>query len=298
MVMQGRWEEAGGYFDAAVQIDGRSAEAWMFRGFCLSRMKKSGEALAALDEAVRLDPSLQEAWLHRAIILGRMGRPVESAECYEKLQFLRAGRRPETLPAPPRPEGPVKPALPSHVFETLVALHEKGRGAVAVEASASDLLRAEVALLTTLIGRLDMDGVVVAFHAPAANLFTLLEKKGPVRKPFVIDLASALTGGTQDRAPERTVILSPFELHHLPEAVRGGLQKIAEEYGGEQHFVLVENPGVLLSYTGAATVRKFLEELMREAKELRMFAIVLFAEGTGGDLFAPFFSACDKRVRY
>lgn len=81
----------------AVELDPKSADAWLSRGvgyFYLPESFGGGAELALkdIDKALELDPSHADAWLWRGIVLRKLGRNAEARAALEKSLRLNPAR--------------------------------------------------------------------------------------------------------------------------------------------------------------------------------------------------------------
>jgi len=77
----GRYEEALGLYDKAIEINPQYAQAWYNKGVALDRLGKYEEALDAFDRAIKMNPRYA---LVRALDLVRIGKDKEALDAYDK----------------------------------------------------------------------------------------------------------------------------------------------------------------------------------------------------------------------
>ncbi|MCJ7424616.1 tetratricopeptide repeat protein [Candidatus Bathyarchaeota archaeon] len=80
----GRFVEAMGYFDRAVEINPQLAEAWNDKGSCLARLGRFDEALRCFDRAVEINPQNPEIWFNKALGEDRLTRNQDAVRSYWK----------------------------------------------------------------------------------------------------------------------------------------------------------------------------------------------------------------------
>lgn len=89
----GRYEEALGCFDEAINADPQQAEAHVKKGKTLEKLDRFEEALAEYDRALELDASLTIAYLYKGGLLNHLERFAEALACYEEaLRAQESGR--------------------------------------------------------------------------------------------------------------------------------------------------------------------------------------------------------------
>ncbi|MFB2837251.1 tetratricopeptide repeat protein [Floridanema evergladense] len=69
-----RYEEAITSLDQALQIDSKSAEAWLRRGQALSKLQKYEEAQKSYEEALKIRSEYSQAWYERGLALEKLNR--------------------------------------------------------------------------------------------------------------------------------------------------------------------------------------------------------------------------------
>ena len=78
----GRTTEALGCFDEAIRIDPRLPHAWANKGDCLGKLKRYRDAISCLDRALNLDSSSAGCWLNKGNILLGLGHMHEAGKCF------------------------------------------------------------------------------------------------------------------------------------------------------------------------------------------------------------------------
>lgn len=61
----GEYEKAESYFNKIIEIDNNYAQAYYFRGYCYTKMKKYQRALTDLDKSIKLDASDSRVYFYR-----------------------------------------------------------------------------------------------------------------------------------------------------------------------------------------------------------------------------------------
>jgi tetratricopeptide (TPR) repeat protein len=132
--LQGRYAEALALFDAALHLEPRWAQAWVFHGVVLTRLGCYEEALESFQRAIASNsaadlptnsehggvassrdaaavwdgdqPCCREAWIYQGAVLDYLGRSMESATCYVAALKLPPSQEqyPMWLPTTPEPE--------------------------------------------------------------------------------------------------------------------------------------------------------------------------------------------------
>jgi hypothetical protein len=78
----GRHKEAIGWFEKALEIDPRHANAWNDKGVALANLKRHEEGIQCFDKALAIDPRHADAWGNKGVALNNVGR------CQEALTYL------------------------------------------------------------------------------------------------------------------------------------------------------------------------------------------------------------------
>jgi tetratricopeptide (TPR) repeat protein len=79
----GRYEEAIGSYDRALEIDGNSSYAWFGRGCSLAELGKHEEAISSYDRALEIDPNYFYSWYNRGNSLALSGKCEEAISSYD-----------------------------------------------------------------------------------------------------------------------------------------------------------------------------------------------------------------------
>ncbi len=269
-----------------------SARAHYELGLCLNATGRSEESLGAFKRALELDPSMLQAWRGMGIALGRMGRLEEASRCYERA----SGRAPELSVPVPAPA--VMGDFERAVHELMAGLGERGGGCARVETEPTLTFRASVSLLALLLKDYDMDGVVVAMGRPAEVYRRALAARAHTpHPPFYVEVIAGRASSADWGGGGYVTALSAFEPHRIDAAVRAGLQRAAERYGGEEHFVLIDEPTAMEFYNGRDVVRRFLAGFLGELASLSIFCFVVVPEARSGELLGPMPLHCRHRIR-
>ncbi len=80
----GRYQEAIAYYDKALEIDLRLAEAWYNKGVALGEEGRHRQAVDCYDKARAIDDRFLEVWYKRAISLDALGRHEEAIASYRE----------------------------------------------------------------------------------------------------------------------------------------------------------------------------------------------------------------------
>ncbi|MEM2869106.1 MAG: tetratricopeptide repeat protein [Thermoplasmata archaeon] len=268
-----------------------SARAHHELGVCLSAAGRYEESVEAFRRALELDPKLLEAWKWMGIALGRMGRLEEAFRCYERA----SGRAPEL--SVPVPSGPAPSGLETRIHELMTGMMEKGGGCVRVETDPALTFRTSVLLLSILLRDWDMDGVLVSLGRPADVYRRALAARVHTRHPpHFVEVVAGGPSPEAEGAREWVTSLSAFEPDRIDAAVRAGLQKVAEMYGGEEHFVIIDDITAMEFYNGREVVRRFVAGFLGELSLLNIFCFVVVPTRRALELLGllPFF--CRERI--
>jgi tetratricopeptide (TPR) repeat protein len=285
----GRKEEAQACAAAFARALPADALAQHELGLSLLHLKRYPEAVKAFEKALSIQPSLSAAWANMGIALSRLGETDAAFRCYDRA----AGKAP-LLSVPTVPPSNGKRDFDEALQASMSGLLETGGGFLQILAEPPFSFKVSAALLVALLRDYDMDGVVVSMAKPSAMYRQVLEKRVVTRHPpYYVDV-SASPAAAQAASPASQEI-SAFELDRIDAAVRTGLQKAAEMYGGEQHFVLLDDLASVEFYNGPVVVQRFLGNFFSDLSMLNIFCFVIMPEGRAIGLpGASFFSRQEK----
>ena len=294
---------AAGAFAAALPKD---AAAHCEAGLCLLAIHRNEESISGFERALAIDPRLKDAWRGMGTALGRLGRTEEAFPCFDRAE----GRGPRAFaPAPPQHRSP---ELATAVHGLMAGLLDAGRGITHIAAGGPFSFKAAVAVLGFLLRDYDMDGVVVAVaRPPEIYRQTLARRVDTPHPPHYVEVAAATAGGPETVHPARpgaggagestgaaddVTTLSAFEPDLIAAAVKAALQRVAGRYGGEEHFVLMDDLAAMEFYNGTGVVKKFSAGFFGELTSLGMFSFVVLPD-TGAHLLGPALFASMETLR-
>jgi tetratricopeptide (TPR) repeat protein len=81
---QGKYAEAIGAFDKAIELNPQYAEAWCWKGLTLGLLGKYDEATQACDKAIELDSEYAPAWYGKGNALYNQGKYDEALQAHDK----------------------------------------------------------------------------------------------------------------------------------------------------------------------------------------------------------------------
>ena len=273
-------------------------------GLSLLHLKRYKEAVAAFEKALAITPAFRAAWSNMGIALARLGQLDKAMACHDRA----AGKAPlMTVPA-------VAPSYTRGDFENAVhgalsGMIESGGGYVHLVSERKFSFRVNVALLATLLRDYDMDGVAVSLANPSAMYRKALEKRLTTKHPpYYIDVLASSTPSSSSPASSPHLALpgpaaagpggayvSAFELDKIASAVRTGLQRVGERYGGEEHFVVVDDIASVEAFNGPQAVNTFIGEFFTDLARLNIFCFVLVPDRKSPVLdVSSFFSRREK----
>ncbi len=257
-------------------------------GLCLLALRRNAEAEPAFRRVLEIDPGHPEAWKGLGVALGRLGRTDEAFACFGRAE----GREPPAL-APPPPQRRC-PELAEAVHGHMLGLLEAGRGFTHVSADIQFTFKAAVAMLGFLLKDYDMDGVVVAVARPSQTYRqTLARRVAAPHPPHYVELAApgqdaagpappagpcGGSAGEPGGTASDVTTLSAFEPDRIAAAVKAALQDVAGRYGGEEHFVLMDDLAAMESYNGADVVRRFAAGFFGELSSLGIFSFLVLPD--------------------
>ena len=280
------------------------AQAHHELGLSLLHLKRYKEAVAAFEKALAITPAFRAAWSNMGIALARLGQLDKAMACHDRA----AGKAPlMTVPA-------VAPSYTRGDFENAVhgalsGMIESGGGYVHLVSERKFSFRVNVALLATLLRDYDMDGVAVSLANPSAMYRKALEKRLTTKHPpYYIDVLASSTPSSSSPASSPHLALpgpaaagpggayvSAFELDKIASAVRTGLQRVGERYGGEEHFVVVDDIASVEAFNGPQAVNTFIGEFFTDLARLNIFCFVLVPDRKSPVLdVSSFFSRREK----
>jgi len=77
-IRQGKFQDAIGWYDAALKDSPGLKEAWYNKGLALSELGRFTEAIECYDKVLAIDPNNANAWEYRADSLDKQGRHEEA----------------------------------------------------------------------------------------------------------------------------------------------------------------------------------------------------------------------------
>jgi tetratricopeptide (TPR) repeat protein len=80
----GKYEEAIENFDKALKIDPNYASAWNNKGYAIDKLGKYQEAIEHYNKAIELDPNIVSAWSNKGYTLTILENYDEAIKCYNK----------------------------------------------------------------------------------------------------------------------------------------------------------------------------------------------------------------------
>lgn len=89
--MTGSYDKALRCYERALVIDPNFAESWYHKGNTLQMLLRFDEALGCYDEALRIDPAFVEAWNKKGMTLNRLGRYQEALDCFDAALEIEPG---------------------------------------------------------------------------------------------------------------------------------------------------------------------------------------------------------------
>lgn len=89
--MTGSYDKAVRCYDRALEFDPDFAESWYHKGNTLQMLLRFDEALMCYDEALRIDPQFAEAWNKKGMTLNRLGRYQEALDCFDEALEIEPG---------------------------------------------------------------------------------------------------------------------------------------------------------------------------------------------------------------
>lgn len=278
----GRPDEALARSEAFAAAFPKDAAAGHELGFSLLCAGRNADAVSAFGKALALQPGLSSAWKNMGIALGRMGRTEEAFRCFDRAE----GRAPElSVPVTPRPSGP---GFDIAMHDLMAGMQEAGGGCAHLFTDGPLSFKVAVAVLRGLLADYDMDGVVVSIARPAEVYRQALERRiHTAHPPYYIEVDAASADAAPDAATADHALISAFEPDRMAASVRAALQAVAGRYGGEEHFVLIDDLAAMEFYNGPEVVRRFVGDFIQELTGLNIFSFVIWPEAKASRMMGP-----------
>jgi tetratricopeptide (TPR) repeat protein len=291
-----------------VDLDEKHEMAWYEIGLCLLMLRRFEDSLGALDRALSINPKFRQAWHNKASVLEKLGKLREARIAYEKANLAREGKEvpspeEEKITRPGVEAGTPGPGTGVHglLVQAMESLMESGGGSLVIVTSKLLAYKSCLVVIQFLIEEMDMDGVVVSVDKPAFFTLRALNLRSKARiKPFFVDLQSG-----QDALPPMTKIdegrivnTEIYDLHSIQEKIEEQLQKAAESYGGEEHFVLFDDLTALEYYNNPDVIKKFANGIIEKLRAHNLFAIFILSKEKVRDLFSPILGRSHKKVEF
>jgi len=87
----GDYEKAMEYYEEAINIEQKCAEAWYKKGNVLSRIEEDEKALEAYENATKIKPTFAEALYEKGNILNNLRRYEKALKAYKKVTAIKSG---------------------------------------------------------------------------------------------------------------------------------------------------------------------------------------------------------------
>lgn len=84
LLRQGQPKEAFDLFERAIQTNGRSHAAWLWRAMALTDMGRFNDALSSYDRALEIEPDNARVWNSKGALLTELGRAEAALECLNR----------------------------------------------------------------------------------------------------------------------------------------------------------------------------------------------------------------------
>jgi tetratricopeptide (TPR) repeat protein len=163
------------------------------------------------------------------------------------------------------------------------------------------MFKVSLILLQKVLDEYHMDGIIISVEKPAKYIQRILNKN--IRSkypPFYIDCNIGLNNvsnnvdinaslntktnetnvGVEKQIQYIEYLKDNFNFQHLHDAVEVNIQKIAELYEGEHHFIFIDNISMFKNYTSEREVKKYISQFARELKKLNMYGFFMIPKGS------------------
>jgi tetratricopeptide (TPR) repeat protein len=182
-----------------------------------------------------------------------------------------------------------------HMFEiteVMKILKKQGGGSFYYVVEPVDLFKVSILILETLINKYNMDGIIICLEKPPKYFQMILNKKcNKDSKLFYINTLSNLVINynysnndiirNNDSAENFIYNLNSenLNLEHLTELIELCMQRLAEKYCGENHFILFDNIAGLEPYYSLDKIKDFSDKFGVRLNELNLYGIVMAPKG-------------------
>lgn len=157
------------------------------------------------------------------------------------------------------------------------------------------LFRLSVLLLEIVMKEYHMDGVIITVDKPAKYIRKILNNNYSAKyEPLYVDCNtscyhsyknSIITGNSQDKTNEFitkdniTYLGNNFNFQELRDAIEINLQKVAELYEGEHHFIFFDNIASFQNYTTDREIKKFIKGFANDLQKLNLYGFFMVPKG-------------------
>ena len=169
----------------------------------------------------------------------------------------------------------------SNFRQVIFGLKKKGGGGFFATVYPTHLLVMTRAAIRCLVSQFDIDGVVVCCDRPPRVYRRMMKKDVGSSNTHLIyvDLNASLAGDAE-KATDVIAVPQPFGLESLEEAVDDALQRCAERFEGQLHFVLYDNISALLDVFEEKRIVKYFKDQGQRMIRLHMYGIYIVPEGS------------------
>jgi hypothetical protein len=315
LAMVKRYDDAVASFRKAVTLEADMKSAWKNMGVALGRLGKNEEAFLCYERAAGRAAGATTVPTPAVRDMSHLSEPpgtapAESASGTGRDPPTTGGNEPPAVASAPR-------ELERAFHDVMAGLIDRGGGCVQVHVEGAFSFKASVAILKILLQDYDMDGVVVSLAKPSSFYEKVLGRRVLTpHPPHYVEIASG-TGGIAALGPDGdwdvtkpvgstrptgdgpagVTVLSAFEPGRMDEAIRTGLQRVAEKFGGEEHFVVFDDLTAMEFFNGSEAVRKFVTEFFRELSSLHILCFVLLPEQRAASFLGHLPLFCRDKIK-
>lgn len=267
----GRVESALFFLKKIEEIGENNAMYWNELGIIFGRLKKYDDAVEAFAKAAMIE-NRREIWVNLGRSLTIIGKTSLAEKCYKIADkreipdhsiFEDIKKRNGT-----KPSGIDFISMREDILEKILEMKEEGYGCAIFTSEYVSLFRASVAFLLFLMRDLDMDGVLISTTKPSSIYKRILEKRCREIKIFCVNSLPFI----KSSCDEFMWNVERYSLEDIEYAVEIGVQKIAEKFGGEEHFVFFDDISVLNFYFSKTSIIEFMNKFAADMNKAHIFS--------------------------
>jgi hypothetical protein len=158
------------------------------------------------------------------------------------------------------------------------------------------LFKVSMQFLEIVVNEYNMDGVIVSVDKPANYIKRILDKSFNNKyEPFYIDCCTCCYPSQnfknkpkveQDKFNDFifknniTYLYNNFNFNMLRDSIEINLQKVAELYDGEQHFIFFDNIAAFQNFCSDSEIKNFFKSFANDLEKLNLFGFFMIPKGS------------------